>query len=358
MKNKQKGINLFETARTLLAVGIAVVFTIVIIFLVSDQPLNAIYCFFVEPLLSFRYWSNIIELMTPLLFTGLAMTFILQTKVYNLAVEGMFYVGGMGAAMVAILLHMGSGVHAAIALLCGALAGVAVSVIPAALKLKFEANEIVSSLMLNYIVFYVGDYLLKTLIRDPNSTFVSSRRFDQTATLFEFSRGIHMGLVIAAVLIVLAYIFLFHTKWGYAIRMCGENKNFAKYSGIGVTSTILISQIIGGLIAGLGGAAYMLGSQQTINYGWRSGYGWDGIMIAIIARNNPKYVPIGAFLLAYLRTGADIMSRNTDVQNEVVSLIQGVIIILVAATGFLAKFKKKITVKMLKENEAVEGGQA
>lgn len=81
-------------------------------------------------------------------------------------------------------------------------------------------------------------------------------------------------------------------------------------------------------------------------------------MIAIIARNNPKYVPIGAFLLAYLRTGADIMSRNTDVQNEVVSLIQGVIIILVAAAGFLSKFKKKMTIKMLKESEAVKGGQA
>lgn len=358
MKNKRKGINPFEMVRTLAAVGIAVLFSVVVIFLVSDQPLNAVYCFFVEPLLSFRYWSNIIELMTPLLFTGLAMTFILQTKVYNLAVEGMFYVGGMSAAMAAILLHMGAGLHAVTALLCGALAGAVVSLIPSVLKLKFEANEIVSSLMLNYIVFYVGDCLLKTLIRDPNSTFVSSKRFDKTASLFEFSRGIHMGLVIAAVLIVLAYIFLYKTKWGYAVRMCGENKTFAKYSGIGVVSTILMSQIIGGLIAGLGGAAYMLGSQQTINYGWRSGYGWDGIMIAIIARNNPKYVPIGAFLLAYLRTGADIMSRNTDVQNEVVSLIQGVIIILVAAAGFLSKFKKKMTIKMLKESEAVKGGQA
>ena len=116
MKNKRKGINPFEMIRTLAAVGIAVLFSVVVIFLVSDQPLNAVYCFFVEPLLSFRYWSNIIELMTPLLFTGLAMTFILQTKVYNLAVEGMFYVGGMSAAMAAILLHMGSGLHAVTAL--------------------------------------------------------------------------------------------------------------------------------------------------------------------------------------------------------------------------------------------------
>lgn len=131
--------------------------------------------------------------------------------------------------------------------------------------------------------------------------------------------------------------------------MCGENKNFAKYSGIGVTGTILLSQIIGGAIAGLGGAAYMMGSQQRFNWEWRSGYGWDGLIIAIIARNNPKFVPVGAFLLAYLRIGSDIMSRGTDVQNEVVSIIQGVIIILIAATGFLAGYKKKLTVKMTRE---------
>ena len=80
-------------------------------------------------------------------------------------------------------------------------------------------------------------------------------------------------------------------------------------------------------------------------------------MIAMIARNNPKYVPLGAFLLAYLRTGADIMSRNTSVQNEMVSLIQGVIIILIAATGFLAKYKKKLTIQMMKEQEVGKGEQ-
>ena len=95
MKNKNKIMSRFELLRTLLAVGIAVVFAVVIIFLVSSQPLEAIYKFFVAPLTSFRYIANIIELMTPLLFTGLAVTFILQTKVYNLAVEGMFYAGGL-----------------------------------------------------------------------------------------------------------------------------------------------------------------------------------------------------------------------------------------------------------------------
>ena len=218
----------FELLRTLLAVGIAVIFAVVIIFLVSSQPLEAIYKFFVAPLTSFRYIANIIELMTPLLFTGLAVTFILQTKVYNLAVEG---------TLIAFL--------------------------PAVLKLKFEANEIVSSLMLNYITFYIGDFLLKTYMKDPKSTHVASLKFAKTARLFEFTRGIHLGLVIAVILVVAAWLFLYHTKWGYAIRMCGENKNFAKYSGIGVTGTILLSQIIGGAVAGLGGAAYMMAVSYT-----------------------------------------------------------------------------------------------
>ena len=202
--------------------------------------------------------------------------------------------------------------------------------------------------MLNYILFYIGDFILKTYMKDPKSTHVASLKFAETARLFEFTKGIHFGLVIAVVLIVAAWLFLYRTRWGYALRMCGENKNFAQYSGIGVMGTILLSQMIGGAIAGLGGAVYMMGSQQRFNWEWRSGYGWDGLIIAIIARNNPKLVPIGAFLLAYLRIGSDIMSRGTDVQNEVVSIIQGVIIILIAATGFLSDYKKKLTVKMIR----------
>ena len=352
MKSKKvKEMKKVELLRTLLAILVAVICAVAVIFLVSKEPVNAMYMFFVAPFTSTRYLASIIELMTPLLFTGLAVTFILQTKVYNLAVEGMFYAGGLCSALVATLMSMGAGIHAVTALLIGAIAGSLVAFIPAILKLKFEANEIVSSLMLNYIVFFVGDYLLKTYMKDAKSTHVVSLRFKETAKLIRFSKGIHFGLVIVIVLLVVAYIFLYHTRWGYAIRMCGENKRFAKYSGIGVTSTILLSQIIGGALAGLGGAAYMLGSNQRMNWEWRSGYGWDGLVVAIVARLNPKFVPVGAFLLAYLRIGSDIMSRNTDVQNEVVSIIQGVIIILISAAGFLAKYKKKMTVKIVKETK-------
>ena len=78
--------------------------------------------------------------------------------------------------------------------------------------------------MLNYITFYIGDFLLKTYMKDPKSTHVASLKFAKTARLFEFTRGIHLGLVIAVILVVAAWLFLYHTKWGYAIRMCGENK--------------------------------------------------------------------------------------------------------------------------------------
>lgn len=349
---KNKAMKKFELMRTLLAIFIAVIFAIAIIFLVSKQPLNAVYMFFVKPLSSARYLANIIELMTPLLFTGVAVTFILQTKVYNLAVEGMFYAGGLASVMVATLVTLDFGVHSILALAVGALAGGLIACIPAVLKLKFDASEIVSSLMLNYIVFHTGDFLLKYFMRDEKSTHVASLKFARTARLSELYRGIHTGLLIALVLLIGAYIFLYKTKRGYACRMCGQNIKFAKYSGIRVMTTILLFQVLGGMIAGLGGAVYMMGSQQRFNWEWRPGYGWDGLIIAIIAKNNPRFVPVGAFLLAYLRIGSDIMSRNADVQNEVVAIIQGVIIVLVAASGFLERYKKKLTVKLTKTIES------
>lgn len=330
---------------------------IIIILLVSKEPAVAIYKFLIGPVTNTRYFGDVIELMTPLLFTGLAVSLMFQTKLFNLAAEGMFYAGGLVAAVFATLIPMPIGIHPIVSIIASIIAGSIIAFIPAILKLKFGANEIVSSLMLNYVVFHTGDFVLKTYMKDPKVTHVTSFKFPKTARLPKIVGEVHIGLIIAVLLLVAAYIFLYHTRWGYAIRITGQNNNFAKYSGINVMRTILISQIIGGAIAGLGGATHMLGSQQRFNWEWRSGYGWDGIIIAIIARYNPKLIPMGAFILAYLRIGSDIMSRTTDVQNEVVAIIQGIIIILIAAVGFLEGYRRKLIVKRATETMPAEGGE-
>jgi len=145
------------------------------------------------------------------------------------------------------------------------------------------------------------------------------------------------------------------TRWGYRIRLTGANAKFAQYSGIDTNAVIVYSQVIGGFIAGLGGSIEILGMYTRFSWQTLPGYGWDGVIVAILARNNPIFVPVAAFFLAYLRIGADIMSRYSDVPNEFVTLIQGTIIILIAASSFLAKYRHRMVFKEA-TRQVAEGG--
>jgi len=136
--------------------------------------------------------------------------------------------------------------------------------------------------------------------------------------------------------------------------MVGSNSNFATYAGINMTTSILIGQALAGAACGIGGSCEVLGMYESFKWAALPGYGFDGVIVATLARNNPALVPVGAFFLAYVRVGADIMTRMTDVQNEVVSIIQGVVIVLLVADAFLGGMEKKAIVKETMANAEIE----
>lgn len=209
--------------------------------------------------------------------------------------------------------------------------------------MKFDAKAVVSSLMLNYVCLYTGLYVLKFIMRDHQAGFIASLKFRPTAMLPKLMKGsnMHVGLFIAILTIIFCYLYLYKSKWGYAVRMIGKNKNFAKYSGVGVASVVVSSQLLGGFIAGIGGGVQLMGMYDRFQYQQLPQYGFDGILIAILAKQNPKFVPITGFFLAYIRIGAEIMSRKTDVPYEIVLVVQALIIMMMAAQLFLAKWKHK-----------------
>ena len=124
---------------------------------------------------------------------------------------------------------------------------------------------------------------------------------------------LHAGIFIVAVFVVLTYIFMFKTKWGYKLRMTGSNIHFAKCAGIGVAGVIMSAQLIGGFIAGVGGGTEMLGMYSRFQWSALPGYGFDGVILNILAKENPAYIPVAAFFVAYLRIGADYMYKQSDV---------------------------------------------
>ena len=233
----------FDIIRTLVAIGIALSFALIVISFISETPLEALKMFMLGPLSTVRRMGNVIEMTIPFLFTGSAVCIMYSANQINMAAEGAFFMGGIGATVIAVTMALPAGIHPFVALLFGGLLGGIIGVIPGILKVKWDAKPVVSSLMLNYISLYTGLYIINYLLRDPDSGFLSSYTFLKSANLPVIIPGtrIHAGLIFAIVVVVFTYFFLNKSKWGYAIRMVGLNENFAKYSGMSAHSYYLLS---------------------------------------------------------------------------------------------------------------------
>ena len=338
---------LFDIGRTLLAVVLALLLGFVIILLVSEEPLEAFKLFVTGPLTTPRRIGNWIEAAIPLVFTGLAVSVAFQAGQFNIGAEGQLFFGAVLATIVGLSFQLPMYLHVFVALLGAIIGGALVGAIPAVMKARWGASELVSSLMLNYVFYRLGLYLINYHFRDPAAGAMVSYRIlsNSVVTAIHASDPHSLGVVgsnCCGRIYVLIYL---PHEVGLRLRMTGLNKNFAAYSGISVTGVIIYSQIISGGIAGLAGAADILGLYRRFQWQMLPGYGFDGIIIATLARNNPIAVPIAALFLAYIRSGASVMSRMTDVSSEMVAIIQGIMILLVTAQAFLSTWHHRAVVK-------------
>lgn len=346
----------FELLRTVLAIAIAIAIVSVIVGFVSDEPMFAIKQLLVGPLSSKKRFSNVLELMIPLSFTGLAITIVFKTKRYNLAAESAFFMGSMVALLVGLYSPFSRIPTIILAFLLGFLAGGLIGWIPAVANHKLGSSELVISLMLNYVVSYFVNYIFKYKVRDPQKASMQSVPIDSSLRLTKLIKGtrLHSGLILMFVLVFMTWFVMYRTKWGYALRTTGSNEKFAEYSGINVALVVILAQVIGTGFAGLGGTVEMLGMHNTFKWMNSPGYGFDGVIMSTLARGNPALVPLAALFLAYVRVGADVLNRTTSLPSEIVAIIQAVIILLVAADAFLSKTKHKV---MVKQMQAIEGSE-
>jgi simple sugar transport system permease protein len=351
MTNK-KFNSLFNIMRFSLAIIIAFSISLFIISFSCSDPFAAIASIFTGPFTSVRRFSTVIEMMIPLTFAGLAVCIMFKANMFNLAAEGSLFMGGLVAAICAIKIQASPVIVITISIFLGGLAGALVCAIPGWLKVKWGASEMVVSLMLNYVVLYLGTFIFNMTIKDPNTAYKASFKFPTGVSLPELipHTNLHFGFIIMILFVVLVYIFMYKTKWGYKLRVTGSNIHFAKSAGLSVFSIIMMSQLLGGFVAGVGGVVEILGMFQRFQWSSLPGYGFDGVVINILARENPKYIPVAAFFVAFIRIGADYMYKQFGVASEIVAIIEGLIIILVAAEAFLAVWKHRMTTKVSKNN--------
>ncbi len=337
----------FEFIRFSLAIGVSLLVTFILILLVSNEPLYALRQLFLGPVSSFRKFANVIESTIPLTFLGLSVSVMFNARQFNLGSPGALFLGGTMASIVALTFPLPAILLPLVAMIVAALVGGLVTSIPAYIKLKWGASELVASLMMNFVAVNLGFYLILNFFRDPQAGSLASFKFPEEALLGTFvpNTRIHYGIIVLLVMTILIYLFISRTKWGYALRMTGFNKEFAKYSGISTGAVIMYSQFVGGLLAGLGGAIEKLGMYDRFRWQLMPTYAFDGVIVAVLAKNKPQYIPLAAFALSYIRIGADTMSVNSDVSYQMIAIIQGLIIVMIAANAFLSSYRQRMIVK-------------
>lgn len=349
----------FELIRIVSAVLIGFGFALIFLFFVSNDPVKAIRTFVLGPFESKRRFFNIVELTIPLVFTSLGMCMMLQVGEYNLAVEGGFMFSGAIVAWLASTAlpeTLPPVIFPAILIIAGTLVGAVCCLIPALINIKWRANVVVITIMLNYILTYASTYVLRFWMRDSSVTYLGSRKLAENAKLTSIIQGtsMHTGVFVAIFAVLFASWFVNRTTKGFEIRVTGSNRKFAKYVGINATAAMLLAQAMGGALAGMGGAVEILGKYDRFLWVSQTGYGFTGLMIAVLIRGRPELVPLISFLFAYLQIGANLVGTTTDVPTEFVMVIQSIIILLVAATLFMDRIRKKLILKTSAEEREVK----
>lgn len=276
---------------------------------------------------------------TPLIFTGLAVALAFRVGLFNIGGEGQFLVG---AALAAIVGFSFSGmpwfIHMPLAVIGGFVGGAIWGFIPGILKARTGAHEVIVTIMTNYIAYNLIGWALKTpFIQREGRSDPISKTVQESAYLAPLINGlrVHWGIVIGIVIAIAVSWFLFRSTKGFEFRAVGLNPSAARYAGISIAWSTVLSMVISGGLAGLGGAAVMLGQSHTLTPGFSGGYGFTGIAVALIGFNRPGGVVAAAILFGALRAGSTPMQATTGTPIDIVTVIQSLVIVFIAAPALV-----------------------
>jgi len=350
-----------ELLRMVLAITISLTLGFIITLLVSEDPIGAYKAFLFGPLSKLNRIGDWIEESITLALLGLSVSLVFKANQFSLGAEGQMLLGALVSGSIALFVPLPAYLRIPLALIAAMVVGFLYGYIPGYLKAHLNANEIVSTLMLNAIASRFYDYMLIFYIKPEGAGYNASDFFPAEGVLKSFIpnlpflanvRELFMNqtnistmlyLVLAATFVV--YYLMFRTPFGYELRAIGANMKFAQYGGVNTKRTIIMTFAISGILAGLAGAHLSMAIHTKLITNITVSLGFEGIVIALLARNNPLAVPFAALAYGYLRAGANIMERSSDVSREMVLVIQAIIILLISAERILPMVQKQIAAR-------------
>lgn len=279
----------------------------------------------------FRF-ANMISRMLTIVLVSMAAAIPFKAGVWNIGGDGQLAMGGLFAALVGVYVEgLPLVLHVPLAILAGLVGGAFWAAIPAFTRLRFNANEIVTTIMMNYLAALVTGYLVNYPFHAPGSANAETSLVKDSAVLAQMVplSNLSTGLYIVIAVFILICFLDWKTSWGYEWRVLGANDEFARYGGVKDTQMRFLSMLIGGALAGLAGAILVLGSYHKFILNLGGGIGFTGVLIAIIAANSPILILIVSAIFAILSNSTVGLEARLGVATEFSSILQGVIILLV-----------------------------
>ncbi|MGM4887981.1 ABC transporter permease [Tardiphaga sp. 1201_B9_N1_1] len=330
-----------------IAIGLTIVTMSILFVIIGKNPIAALNVYFITPLTDAYSLQELAVKAAPLVMIAIGLSLCYLANVWNIGAEGQFLVGAVAGSWLAVKTNgTDAGVWVLPAmLLLGAIAGALYALIPAFCKVRFGASEILVSLMLVYVADLLLDYLVRGPWRDPKGfNFPTTAEFDPVATvplLFEGGR-LHLGAVIALVIVVAAAVLLGRTIKGFEIRVVGAAPRAARFGGFSSNQLVLLTFAISGALAGLAGIIEVAGPVGHLQPGISPGYGFTAIIVAFLGRLNPVGILIAGLFLALTFIGGEQAQIAMKIPLDITKVFQGILLFYVLACDSLILYRIKL----------------
>ena len=338
-----------EQSRTMLYISpvIALLLTLVagvIMFrMLGVDPGEALYAFFVEPVTSLYGWAELGVKATPLVLIGVALSIGFRANVWNIGAEGQLTLGAICGGGIALWLYdVDAFFVLPLMMVCGVLGGMAWAAIPAFLKTRYNANEILTSLMLTYVATLLLSLLVHGPWRDPDGfNFPESRIFSDSATLPVILNGtrLHLGWIFALLAVAGTWVLMSRTIIGYQVKVVGQSPQAGRYAGFSVNSVVWFSLLMGGALAGLAGLFEVAGPIGQLLPSISPGYGFTAIIVAFVGRLHPLGVLLAGLLIALSYLGGESAQITLNLPLAVTGVFQGMLLFFLLACDVLISYR-------------------
>ncbi|MDD6347963.1 MAG: ABC transporter permease [Lachnospiraceae bacterium] len=341
-----------KTFNSVMPVLLAFVIGAVIIAVIGENPLETYRIMITKSLFDIKGLTRTLQVAAPLFLTAIATSLCFKANIFNMGIEGQLVFGGFMAGIVGhYVTGLGSVPHKLLCFGVSILCAVVFALIPTLLRAYLRVDEMVVTLVLNYAMARILEYLSSGIFKDRGAGYVATPPVQDSAKFFLMgTTKVSPFIFIAILVFILAAFIMIRTKLGYTITAMGKNPSFAEATGLQTRRTVVVLMMLSAVIAGIAGAGYMLSEKTfyTLDFSGSPGLGWDGMLIALLGRHSPAGIVAACLFYSALKTGVEKIGLYTSVPNEIVSIIQGLIVLFLAVQfmderyGFMEKFRQKL----------------